>query len=381
MRQVASALARAAELGIVHRDIKPENILLTRKAEVKVADFGLSRCFGNDNQPLNLTASGVAMGTPLYMSPEQVQGLTVDPRTDIYSLGVTSYHMLSGAPPFQGTNPFEVAVQHVQSQATPLHAVRPDLPADLCALVDKMMAKEPADRYQTARDILTELARIKDSLRLTAGVPTAGITGMSAPPSPTATAESRTLVPPSAQRRFAPWRAPFFLPTILVALVAGAAAGLILGRPPRPTQTVSDEERGLLHEARRQTDPPDAAVRAKLGPGLFYLDHGRLGDADAYFEGLAGDKQATPVVQDLGQVGHALVLAEQNKARESNEALLEVRKRVESDPARSAAIFDNRRLRLAMARALERNYLQYEVNKDPFPPELDRLRRPGKLKE
>ena len=84
MRQVASALQRASELGIIHRDIKPENILLTRKGEVKVADFGLSRCLAGDRPALNLTQSGVTMGTPMYMSPEQVEGKAVDCRTDIY---------------------------------------------------------------------------------------------------------------------------------------------------------------------------------------------------------------------------------------------------------------------------------------------------------
>ncbi len=102
MRQVASALQRASELGIIHRDIKPENILLTRKGEVKVADFGLSRCLIGDRPALNLTQSGVTMGTPLYMSPEQVEGKPVDSRTDIYSFGVTCYHMLAGQPPFHG---------------------------------------------------------------------------------------------------------------------------------------------------------------------------------------------------------------------------------------------------------------------------------------
>src|SRR5262249_2855201 len=153
MRQVAAALQRASEAGIVHRDIKPENILLTRKGEVKVADFGLSRCFANDQQPLHLTQSGVTMGTPLYMSPERVPGKEVDPRTDIYSFGVPCYHMRAGQPPFRGETAFDVAVQHVQSQPTPLNQVRPDLPAELCALVHKMMAKNAAERYQTGRDL------------------------------------------------------------------------------------------------------------------------------------------------------------------------------------------------------------------------------------
>jgi tRNA A-37 threonylcarbamoyl transferase component Bud32 len=380
MRQVASALARAAELGIVHRDIKPENILLTRKAEVKVADFGLSRCFGNDNQPLNLTASGVAMGTPLYMSPEQVQGLTVDPRTDIYSFGVTCYHMLGGAPPFQGTNAFEVAVQHVQSQPTPLNAVRPDLPAELCALVDKMMAKAPPDRYQTARDVLNEIARIKDSLRLTAPAASMGITALPIPASPTSPGvEPRTVALPGPRRGRG--RAALMLLTVAAALVGGLIGGWFASRPSRAAVAVSEEERLLLAETCRKVDSPEAAVRTRMNLGLYYLDHGRTGDADAYFRGLANRTSEGPVVQDLGQLGQALVLAQQNKAYESVQAFREVRKRLESDPARSAALFENRSLRSAVARALERNYLQYEANKEAFPADLDRLRHPGKLKD
>ncbi len=161
MRQIAAALQRASEYGFVHRDIKPENILLTRKGEVKVADFGLSRCFLGD-QPLNITQSGVTMGTPLYMSPEQVQGHPVDPRSDIYSFGVTCYHMLAGEPPFKGQTPFEVALQHVQGQAQQLAEIRTDLPVELCSIVHKMMAKKPEDRYQTAREVLRDLTRLKD---------------------------------------------------------------------------------------------------------------------------------------------------------------------------------------------------------------------------
>ena len=108
--QVAAALQQSSELGIVHRDIKPENILLNRKGEVKVTDFGLSRHFKQDS---SLTDSRITMGTPLYMSPEQVEGKPVDHRTDIYSFGVTCYHIFAGQPPFRGGTPFEVALQHV----------------------------------------------------------------------------------------------------------------------------------------------------------------------------------------------------------------------------------------------------------------------------
>src|SRR5437763_3862675 len=100
MRQDATGLQRASELGIVHRDVKPENILLTRKGEAKVADFGLSRVLDGDAEALNLTKSGTTLGTPLYMSPEQIEGNPVDARTDIYSFGVTCYHMMAGQAPF-----------------------------------------------------------------------------------------------------------------------------------------------------------------------------------------------------------------------------------------------------------------------------------------
>jgi eukaryotic-like serine/threonine-protein kinase len=103
----------------------------------------------------------MTMGTPLYMSPEQVQGQSVDARSDIYSFGVTCYALLAGQPPFRGQTAFEVALQHVQAEPQPLTALRPDLPADLCALVQRMMAKKPQDRPQTAREVQRELARVR----------------------------------------------------------------------------------------------------------------------------------------------------------------------------------------------------------------------------
>ncbi len=100
MRQVALALQKAGELNVIHRDIKPENILLSPGGEAKVADFGLAR-INNDAARQALTQIGITMGTPLYMSPEQIEGRSVDPRSDIYSLGITAYQMLAGKPPFR----------------------------------------------------------------------------------------------------------------------------------------------------------------------------------------------------------------------------------------------------------------------------------------
>lgn len=156
MRQVAAALAKSAEQGIVHRDIKPENLMLSRTGEVKVADFGLARVT-QQADTLKLTQVGITMGSPLYMSPEQVEGKPLDPRSDIYSFGVTSYQMLAGRPPFLGDTALAVAVQHLKSEPERLENLRPDLPLGLCRIIHKMLAKDPAGRYANGAELLREL--------------------------------------------------------------------------------------------------------------------------------------------------------------------------------------------------------------------------------
>jgi serine/threonine protein kinase len=159
--QAASALHRAAQEGIVHRDIKPENILLTSEGVTKVADFGLARARSNEN---HLTAVGVAMGTPLYMSPEQIQGTAVDQRSDLYSLGVTAYHMLSGSPPFSGETALALAMQHLQNPPPPLRQKRAGLPEALYELIDRLLAKQPSDRPADAASVLRSLRDIASKL-------------------------------------------------------------------------------------------------------------------------------------------------------------------------------------------------------------------------
>jgi serine/threonine-protein kinase len=159
MRQIASALQIAGSAGIIHRDIKPENILLTRKGEAKVADFGLAQ-LTRPGEKVELTQVGVTMGTPLYMSPEQVNGKPLDVRSDIYSFGVLCFHMLCGRPPFQGETALSIAVQHLNVAPPPISDLRPDLPKPLIQLVERMMAKKREDRPADAGAILVELKQI-----------------------------------------------------------------------------------------------------------------------------------------------------------------------------------------------------------------------------
>jgi len=158
LSQVGSALAKSAQAGIVHRDIKPENLLVTPAGEVKVADFGLARVLEDD---LELTQEGMALGTPLYMSPEQASGGPVDARSDLYSLGASVYHLLAGQPPFKGSTHVAVALAHQREQPTPLAAYRPELPAGLGRIVEQLLAKRPEDRCESPTELLQAVEAVE----------------------------------------------------------------------------------------------------------------------------------------------------------------------------------------------------------------------------
>lgn len=155
LRQVVSALCKAYELNIVHRDIKPENIMLSSSGEIKVADFGLARMKTTDAH--TLTQVGVAMGTPLYMSPEQIEGRAVDSRSDIYSLGITTYFLLSGHAPYRGDTALAIAVQHINNAPERLENIRKDLPSGLTRIVHQMLAKNPDQRFESPNVLLSSL--------------------------------------------------------------------------------------------------------------------------------------------------------------------------------------------------------------------------------
>ena len=162
MKQTAQAIGAAGEAGLIHRDVKPENLLMTRRGRVKVADFGLCRDLRDD---LNLTQPGITMGTPLYMSPEQAQGHPLDHRSDLYSMGVTFYYMLAGVPPFHADSAVALALKHVREVPRSLLAHRAEIPIEIDRLVMKLMAKDPADRYQSAALMLADLPKIREAIQ------------------------------------------------------------------------------------------------------------------------------------------------------------------------------------------------------------------------
>ena len=156
MRHVAAALKAAGEAGIVHRDIKPENIMLSKKGEVKVADFGLAQLTTREDD-VSLTQQGMTLGTPLYMSPEQVTGSELDHRSDLYSFGVTCFHLLTGNPPFRGQTAMQIAVQHVRNDAPDIKSINDSIPTVIAAVVQKLMEKKPEDRYENAGELLKDI--------------------------------------------------------------------------------------------------------------------------------------------------------------------------------------------------------------------------------
>jgi serine/threonine-protein kinase len=152
---VASALAFAHERGIVHRDVKPGNIMITPSGDVKVMDFGIARATAGES----LTQTATVLGTATYLSPEQAQGESVDARSDLYSLGVVLYEMLSGRVPFEGESPVAVAYKHVREEPVRPSLLNPDIPEPLERVVLKAMAKNPQNRYASAADMRADLSR------------------------------------------------------------------------------------------------------------------------------------------------------------------------------------------------------------------------------
>ncbi len=177
--QALAGLAAAHKQGIVHRDIKPANILLDREnRRALLADFGLVKSVVAGTK---MTATGIVLGTVDYISPEQGRGQAVDARSDLYSIGVLMYQMLSGNLPFEADSPTAMIFQHVYEQPKPLHDSAPQVPDALCAIVHRLLAKSPADRYQTAEEVLADVRAFRAGQPLPSARGSVGA-GQAAPP-------------------------------------------------------------------------------------------------------------------------------------------------------------------------------------------------------
>jgi serine/threonine-protein kinase len=171
--EVASALAFAHQKGFVHRDVKPQNVLLNGKGQAKVTDFGIARPLESKSDE---TATGTVLGTCDYLSPEQAQGRRVDGQTDVYSLGIVLYELLTGEVPFTGENFVAVAMHHINTPPPPVSLKRPDVPQRVEAAVDKALAKEPEERFATMADFQAELEACLAEVR--AGIDDRSATGI-----------------------------------------------------------------------------------------------------------------------------------------------------------------------------------------------------------
>ena len=238
--RVLEALEHSHAAGIIHRDIKPGNVMVTSTGAVKVMDFGIARAV--DETSHGLTQTAVVIGTAAYLSPEQASGRSVDPRSDLYSVGCLLYELLTGRPPFVGESQISVAYQHVRETAAPPSSVNPAIGAALDAVVMRALAKDPDDRYQTAMQMRLDLDQaatgrppapaaappVVEPTVVTPPTTEAPPTRMALAPTPPADPPMVVPAPPSVENYPEERRRPRTGRVVLVALACVLALGLVI---------------------------------------------------------------------------------------------------------------------------------------------------------
>ena len=281
-RQMLAALGFAHRNGIVHRDIKPHNVVVDADGRLKVTDFGIARSGASQ-----MTEAGSIIGTAQYLSPEQARGAPVDQRSDVYSVGIVLYEMLTGKVPFTGDTPLEIAMKHLSEVPVPPSELRDDVPEDLDLVALRALAKDPEDRYQTAAEMDADLARIQRGLAVsseTTDAATAVLAGAGISNAPTIIAPRPTQVapaqpppptPPAAYYGYEgpPRRSRSIWPWVLVALLligAGFAAWFAYGKISdqlNANKPVSVPYVVGLRQAQAVKKITDKGLTAKVVPG------------------------------------------------------------------------------------------------------------------
>ena len=291
--QVAEALGFAHKRGVIHRDVKPQNILLAASGEAKVADFGIARAVGA-MAATSVSKTGMVLGTVAYMSPEQALGEPVGPQSDLYSLGVVLYEMLTGNLPHEADSPIALAVKHVSEPVRPPKEVNPEVPDGMNALVSGLLAKKAEDRHGSAVEIAEDLRRVRHGLLPLGLVPAGAVKGVPLRSSAQATRPISLAAAASEGKRWtkrtkAPW--VLLAAFALFALLGGGAWSLLNGSQGQDLAPNQEDSQAFAPVSDSEDEATEASEEAEQAPSV------QVAPAN---EPMQGSAQSTAVTEGTG---------------------------------------------------------------------------------